>query len=472
MTFVVHFPPSEVLDAARAVAHVLRNAGYEAWFVGGCVRDAWMGENPSDYDIATSARPEVITKMFAQTVPVGVQFGVVMVIWEHIPVEVATFRTESDYTDGRHPRRVCFAAVEEDVKRRDFTVNGLLADPFSGHVTDYVGGIADIHIGCIRCIGHPSDRFQEDRLRILRAIRFAARTGFFIEQETWNAIQKFAHRILDVAIERIRDEIGRILTGPRPSMGFELLQNAGLLRFILPELEQMRGVQQNPNFHPEGDVWNHTLQVLSHLPSQMQDLPEPGRSLLAWAALLHDVGKPVSYQQGEDGKITFYCHESTGAKLASAILTRLRVPTAFTEDVVCLVQDHMRFAHVHEMRNATFKKIMNRQLRFWPDEFVGQRRYFELLVRLLWMDTMASNGDLSIYKMARQRAQALPAGEERPPRLISGYDLKQLGLSPGPLYSKILDAVFDAQLENRVRNRDEAIALARELAQIQEHKDI
>jgi len=465
MHAAVQFPPSSARDAARAVASRLRDAGYEAWFVGGCVRDAWMGENPSDYDITTSALPDDVVQLFAQTVPVGAQFGVVIVLWDHIPVEVATFRAESDYADGRRPGRIRFATAQEDVQRRDFTINGLLADPFSGQVMDYVGGIEDIRAGRIRCIGEPAARFAEDRLRILRAVRFAARTGFFIEDATWKAVCDFASRILDVSVERIRDELGRILIGPRPHMGFDLLQRAGLLQAVLPELERTRGVRQNPEFHPEGDVWTHTLLALSGLPAHSADLPESGRELLAWAVALHDVGKPKTCETREDGRITFYRHETAGARLAARILTRLRMPAAFVDDVASLVQDHMRLTHVREMRDSTFKKLLSRQLRSWPDEFPGQRRFFELLVRLQLLDSLASHGDLSHHQAARQRAQALPAGQERPPRLVSGHDLKRMGLLPGPLYAKILEEILNAQLEDRVRTREEALELARRIAE-------
>ena len=452
------FPPSGTLTAARTVAKVLLDHGHEACFAGGCVRDCLLGISPADYDVATSATPDVVVSLFPHTVKVGAAFGVILVVQDHIPVEVATFRSEGAYTDGRHPAEIAFSTAEKDVLRRDFTINGLLAHPFSGEVRDFVGGVADLRSGVVRAIGDPTARFSEDRLRILRAIRFSARLRFPIEPETWAAICRFAPAVREVSQERIREELDRILTGPNCAEGWQLLKRAGILAVVLPEVDVLEGVEQNPEFHPEGDVWVHTLRALSLLESAR---PEPeAASLLAWAVALHDVGKPATAALREDGRRTFYCHEQAGARIAARLLTRLRFPAGFAEDVADLVADHMRLTSIFQMKDSTLKRLVGRSLRSWPDTDPLSRHYVNTLLRLHRIDCLACHGSLREYEHARERLDQLVPGAERPPRLIDGHDLLAMNLPRGPLFALLLQAVEDAQLNDEISTRREAFDFA------------
>ena len=428
-------------QGALRIVHILRSAGHEAFFVGGCVRDLLRGEAPEDYDIVTSARPDVVQALFPRTYPVGVSFGVIIVSEGDLLYEVATYRKEAEYGDGRHPSQVSFATAKEDVYRRDFTVNGLLMDPETGEIVDYVGGVADIERRVIRTIGNPEERFAEDHLRMLRAVRFTANLGFIIDVETLEAIKRHAADIARVSAERVREELTRILIGPGPCPGMELLQATGILSQLLPEIEALRGVSQPPQFHPEGDVWEHTLSMLALLPRERQHGSEAdGR--LAWAVLLHDVGKPVTRTESETG-VHFYGHVKKGAEIASAIMRRLKFPKADLDVVLALIENHMRFMHVQEMRPNTVKKFLRMQ-------------DFNLHLALHRLDCLGSHGHLDNDAFCRGKLQELTTEDLHPPRLLTGHDLLALGCQPGPLFREILNAIEDAQLNGEIATVHEA----------------
>ncbi|HTV57083.1 MAG TPA: CCA tRNA nucleotidyltransferase [Terriglobia bacterium] len=425
---------------ATEVLVQLREAGFQAYFVGGCVRDLAMGYEPKDFDVATDAVPEQVQRLFPSSLMVGARFGVVIVPGAEGPVEVATFRNDGSYDDGRHPRQVSYArTAEEDVRRRDFTINGLLFDPVQNKVLDYVGGERDIRERRIRAIGRPFVRFQEDHLRMLRAVRFAARLGFSLDPSVVSAIRDSAELIQNVSHERVRDEVLKILTERSPKRGFELLDETGLLDFILPEVKAMKGVAQPPQFHPEGDVWTHTLLMLEGLRSPTVTL--------AFGVLLHDVGKPPTFSVRE--RIRFDRHVEVGAKMAESICRRLRLSSEQTERVVGLVQNHLRFKDLPQMRRST-------QLRFLRMDG------FEEHLELHRLDCLASHGNLSNYELARRLLQETPAEEIKPQRLVRGDDLISAGYTPGPRFKQILRAVEDAQLEGLIRSRDEALRLIQE----------
>jgi poly(A) polymerase len=425
---------------ASEIVHRLGTAGFQAYFAGGCVRDMVMSLVPKDFDIATDARPEEVLRLFPGSLTVGVQFGVVVVTREEGNFEVATFRSDGLYADGRHPEQVTYAKTpQEDVQRRDFTVNGLLYDPVRKKVLDYVQGQADIRARRIRTIGDPLARFSEDRLRMLRAVRFAARLEFVLEPATAAAIRKSATEIGSVSPERIRDEIVKILTENHARRGFEMLDETSLLPEVLPEVKAMQGVAQPPEFHPEGDVWTHTLMML-------EGLKTPSTSL-ALGVLLHDVGKPPTFSVRE--RIRFDNHVEVGAHMAEAICRRLRFPTRETERVTELVRHHLRFKDFPKMRRST-------QLRFVRMEG------FEEHLELHRLDCLASHGNLSNYEMARRMLEETPKDEIRPPRLITGEDLIRLGYKPGPEFKTILQFVEDAQLEGRVHSRSATLKLVAE----------
>ena len=422
-------------EKAVAVIERLKQAGYEAYFAGGSVRDMLLGRDPDDYDIATSARPEDIQKIFPRTLEVGAQFGVVLVLSEGDAFEVATFRYDGPYLDGRRPSEVRYAGLEEDIRRRDFTVNGLMYDPLEDRLIDLIGGRDDLARRRIRAIGDARARFQEDRLRMIRAARFSASLGFDIEPETLDAIGAEASHITQVSSERIGEEVTRILTEGGARRGFEIMDATGLLPLILPEISAMHGVEQSPDYHPEGDVFVHTMLVL-------EQLVEPTESV-AYGALLHDVGKPVTAGRNEQ-RITFYGHTEQGAEMAVAILKRLKRSRSVWERVGYLVKNHLRHVQAPKMRVSTLKR------------FLGEPGIDELL-EVTRLDALASNGDLQYYDFCRQKMAELKHEEIHPPPLVTGKDLIALGLEPGPMFHVILDRVKEAQLEGELRDRQQAL---------------
>ncbi len=418
----------------------LREAGFQAYFVGGCVRDLVMGREPKDYDIATDALPGQVQELFPESVMVGAQFGVAMVPRGGNLVEVATFRSDGNYEDGRRPREVLYAqTAEEDVRRRDFTINGLLFDPSENEVIDYVDGRRDIRERRIRTIGEASARFQEDHLRMLRAVRFAARFGFSLDGAALAAIRESAGLIARVSRERVRDEISKILTEGSPRRGFELLDQTTLLEVTLPEIKKLQGVEQPPQFHPEGDVWTHTLMMLDGLNAPT--------ITLGLGVLLHDVGKPSTFTVRE--RIRFDNHVEVGSKMAAEICERLRMPAQQTDRVVALVRNHLRFKDLPQMRRST-------QMRFLRMDG------FEEHLELHRLDCLASHGDLTNYKLAKRLLEETPVQEIKPPALLRGDDLIAEGYVPGPRFKEILQAVEDAQLEGMCHSREEVLRLVRE----------
>jgi poly(A) polymerase len=420
-----------------------------------------LTRKPADYDVATDATPEEVMRIFPETYAVGAQFGVVLVpsperdVASDVStetsrdvacyasskanvVEVATFRSDIGYSDGRHPDHVRFSKdPREDVERRDFTINGLLLDPVTDEVLDFVGGREDLEAGFIRTIGNPGRRFAEDKLRMLRAVRFAARFGYAIEPETFQAIQKLASQIHQVSRERVRDELSKMLTEGRARQAFLLFDETGLLHQVLPEIEAMKGVEQPPQFHPEGDVFVHTLLLLDKL-------PQPCTVTLAWGALLHDVGKPSTFRVAPD-RIRFDGHVDVGIKMAEEICARLRFSNDDTDQILALIANHMRFAHVQQMKESTFKR------------FVRMPRFDEHL-QLHRMDCQSSHGDLTSYNFTREKIASMPPAAMRPVPLITGDDLIASGYPPGPEFKKILSAVEDGQLEGRLCSRDDAMS--------------
>ena len=406
------------------------------------MRDLLLGHAPKDYDVATDARPEEALRIWPGSQQVGAKFGVVLVNRGGATVEVVTFRSEQAYQDGRHPGEVRFETdPRRDVLRRDFTINALMLDPFTGEVIDYVDGRADLDAGVIRAIGDPAARFEEDHLRMLRAVRFAARFGFAIEPATMAAIRRYHADIRRISAERVRDELTRILTEGGARRGFELLDQTGLLVDILPEVAAMKGVQQPHEFHPEGDVWTHTLMMLEGL--------EHPSVALALGGLLHDAGKPPTFRIAD--RIRFDGHVEAGVKIAEAVLGRLRYSNDDVEQVVALVANHMRFSHVHEMRESKLKR------------FLRLPRFDEHLALHL-LDCLSSHGGLDNYQFARERFEQAEPEQLRPPRLLTGHDLIAAGYQPGPEFSKLLEMVEDAQLEGSVRTREEALELVRRQA--------
>jgi poly(A) polymerase len=444
---------SEKAKQAARIVQVLREGGHSAYFAGGCVRDLLLGREAADYDVTTSATPHEVMRLFPQTYAVGAQFGVVLVPVRHdgpggepvnYAIEVATFRSDGAYSDGRHPDEVQFSRdARLDVQRRDFTINGLLLDPATGEVFDYVDGRRDLDRGVIRAIGTPHQRFSEDKLRLLRAVRFAARFGYAIERETFAAIQELAPQIHQVSHERVRDEILKMLTEGRARAAFELLDQTGLLEQVLPEVKKMQGVQQPPQFHPEGDVWVHTLMLLEGLP--------PGSSkTLALGALLHDVGKPPTFRVAED-RIRFDEHAEVGTRMAEAICHRFRLSNDETAQVCALVANHMRFGDVRRMKDSTLKRFF-------------RLPRFEEHLELHRLDCMGSHRGLELYEFAQEKLRSLPAEQIRPQPLINGDDLISAGYAPGPQFKEILAAVEDAQLEGTIASKEEALALVKSLA--------
>ena len=450
-------------NLAISIVQTLRRKGFQAYLAGGCVRDLLLNREPADYDVATSANPNEVMKLFPESYAVGAQFGVVLIpqnssvpaasplanavpenqprIRENGTIEVATFRSDHGYTDGRHPDAVRFSKdPREDVLRRDFTINGMMLDPATNEVLDFVGGRKDLDLGIIRAIGDPEKRFAEDKLRMLRAVRFAARFDYEIEPETFAAIQRHAPEIQMVSRERVRDELTRMLIEGHARRAFLLLDATGLLSEVLPELSAMKGIEQPPQFHPEGDVFVHTLMLLDFL-------PRPCPPTLAWGALLHDVGKPATFRRAPD-RIRFDNHVEVGVKIAEAICKRLRFSRDDTEQILALVDNHMRFGQVMRMKESTLKRFM-RLPGF--DEHMALHR----------ADSLASHGNLSTYEFLQKKLHENPQETIRPASLVNGDDLIAAGYAPGPKFREILEAVEDAQLEGRLQSHEAALEYVR-----------
>jgi poly(A) polymerase len=471
------FATTPQFEAALHIVETLRDKGYDAYLAGGCVRDLLLGRVPTDYDVATSATPDVVLEMFPHTFAVGAHFGVVLVasdggpgfedgsVGERCMTEVATFRSDGVYSDGRHPDEVRYTkTAREDVQRRDFTINGLLLDPVKlpasrtagpsaspqddeggealrAAVLDYVGGLADLDAGVLRAIGDPHRRFEEDQLRLLRAVRFAARFGFALETQTAAAMRALAARIHAVSRERVRDELTKMLTEGKARRAFELLNETGMLAQVLPEVAKMKGVQQPPQFHPEGDVWIHTLMLLEQL--------EPGCSMtLAWGALLHDVGKPPTFRAAPD-RIRFDGHVEVGVAMGAEICRRFRFSSDETNQIVSLIENHMRFADAQHMRASTLKRFF--RLEDFPEH-----------LELHKMDCLAAHRNLETYSFVRESYAAMAEETMRPKPLLTGRELIAAGYAPGPQFKGMLHLVEDAQLEGTVATAEEALALVRE----------
>ena len=426
-------------SVAVYIVRRLRERGYQAYLVGGCVRDLLLGIRPKDWDIATSAQPEEIQRLFKKTIMVGAKFGVVIVRLRGKNYEVATFRKDMEYKNGRHPTAVEFSSPEEDAKRRDFTINGMFYDPIEDKILDFVGGKKDLEKGIIRAIGDPDERFEEDKLRMLRAVRFSARFKFPIEPKTRSAIKRHSHEIVEVSAERIRDELIQIFTQKNPDLGLELLDELGLLEPILPEVSAMKGVPQPPQFHPEGDVFTHTKIMLG-----LMKKPTPE---LAFAVLLHDIGKPPTYDDSK-GRITFYNHAPLGAQMAEKILRRLKFSNRQIKLITELIKNHLKFIDVKNMRESTLKRFL-------------MMDNFELHLELHRLDCLASHKDLSTYRFVKKKLEEfheeIKKQKKKPKRLITGDDLIAIGLTPGPIFKQILSAVEDAQLEGKIKTKNQAI---------------
>jgi poly(A) polymerase len=458
-------------QSAVRIIRTLREAGHQAYLVGGCVRDLLLAREPADFDVTTDATPDQVMRIFPQTWAVGAQFGVVLVPTSSLysdggdittteapsepaslstksgAIEVATFRSDIGYSDGRHPDEVRYSQdPREDVARRDFTINGMMLDPLvdaplQNGVLDYVGGRDDLAAGIVRAIGEPQRRFSEDKLRMLRAIRFAARFGYIIEPATFAAIRESADEIHQVSRERVRDELTKMLTEGSARRAFLLLDETGLLQQVLPEISAMKGVEQPPQYHPEGNVFVHTLLLL-------QNLPHPCSPTLGWGALLHDVGKPPTFRVAPD-RIRFDGHVEVGVAMAREICRRLRFSNDDTDQILALVDNHMRFGDVLRMKESTLKKFI-------------RLPHFDEHLDLHRLDCQSSHGNLSAYEYVRQKIADLPPEAVRPIPLINGEDLISAGYSPGPLFKEILAEVEDAQLESRLASREDAMEFVRE----------
>jgi poly(A) polymerase len=438
---------SDAKQHATEIIRTLRKHGHLAYFAGGCVRDLLLGREPADYDVATDATPRQVMQIFPQTFAVGEQFGVVLVplveaSGANKAVEVATFRSDVGYSDGRHPDEVRFTKLpREDVQRRDFTINGMMLDPATDEVLDFVGGRDDLKVGIIRAIGDPDRRFAEDKLRMLRAVRFAARFEYQIDPATAAAIQKLAPQIHHVSCERIREELTKMLTEGRARRAFQLLDESKLLPEVLPEIAAMKAVEQPPQYHPEGDVFVHTLLLLERLPVGCS-------KTLAWGALLHDVGKPPTFRVAPD-RIRFDGHVEVGVKMAVEICRRLRFSNHETDQILALVDNHMRFGDVQRMKQSTLKRFLRLPA-------------FDEHLELHRIDCLSSNGNLDSYEYSREQLRSMPPEAIRPTPLITGRDLIEAGYEPGPRFKEVLAAVEDAQLEGRLVSREAAMEYVRQ----------
>jgi putative nucleotidyltransferase with HDIG domain len=426
-------------ELANSICDTLQRNGHQGLLVGGCVRDLLLGREPSDYDVTTDATPERVMELFPESIAIGAEFGVVLVPRDGLKVEVATFRSDVSYSDGRHPDRVVFSkTAREDVQRRDFTINGLLMRHDTGEVLDFVDGRADLGAGVIRAIGEPERRFAEDKLRMMRAVRFAARFEFEIEHKTFAAIRRHAGAVTDVSAERLREELTKLLTEGAARTGFELLEKSWLLLVVLPEIAAMRGVLQPPQFHPEGDVWIHTLLMIEGLPAGTSPT-------LAWGVLLHDVGKPPTFRPASEtgDRIRFDHHVDVGVRMAEAICRRYRFSNGEMEQILALVANHMRFMDVDRMRTSTLKRFV-------------RLPHFEEHMELHRLDCLSSHRNLDSYSAVERFLAETPTEEVRPQRVLTGTDLSEMGYIPGPVFSEILRAVEDAQLEGQIRSNQEA----------------
>jgi poly(A) polymerase len=433
---------SAMEQTAREIVHKLRAAGHVAYYAGGCVRDLLRGEVPKDIDVATDARPETVQKLFPRTYAVGAHFGVIVVLENGLQFEVATFRSDGVYLDGRRPVEVHFATAEEDAARRDFTINGMFFDPEKEEVIDFVGGRADLEQRLIRAIGDPAQRFAEDRLRMLRAVRFATVLGFEIDPATWGAAVASAASITQISAERIRDELVRIFLSPNRARGWDLLDASGLMKAVLPELEKMKGCEQPPQFHPEGDVFKHTRIMLEMLPAEAS-LP------LVFSVLFHDVAKPPTAIVDEEGRIRFNGHDRVGAEMTETIMERLRFSRAEIDATVEAVRQHMVFKDVPNMRVAKLKRFMARPT--FQDELELHR-----------VDCASSHGMLDNYDFLLAKKEEFSNEPIIPPPLVRGEDLIAMGLKPGPKFGEILEAVETRQLEGALKDREEALAWIKE----------
>ncbi len=446
---------STAYRAALEVVRTLNAAGHQAFFAGGCVRDLLLNIEPQDFDVATSATPEAVQSLFPRTEAVGAHFGVILVLTQEDDqrhaIEVATFRNDGAYTDGRRPDAVRFSTdPREDVLRRDITINGMLFDPLrfeetddlDGSVLDFVSGRDDLQSGVVRAIGDPARRFTEDKLRMLRAVRFASRLGFEIESTTALAITALAPDVHQVSAERVRDELSRLLTEGHARRAFELLDELGLLAEILPEAVTLHGVEQPAEWHPEGDVWIHTMLLLEKL--------EPACAVtLAWGALLHDIGKPATYQLDRSGateRIRFSGHVEVGVRIAEVILKRLRFSNEDTEQIIALIKNHMRFGDVPQMKEATIKR------------FLRLPRFDEHL-QLHWLDCSSCHGKLGIWQAMKERYESEPAEAHRPQLLVTGHDLIKAGYKPGSQFKAMLEVAEDAQLEGGIHSTTQGLKL-------------
>ena len=434
--------PDSPRTVARQIVERLQQAGFAAFWVGGCVRDFLLEREPVDFDIATDARPEQIEKLFKKTIAVGRKFGVMVVVEGRQQFQVATFRAEAEYRDGRRPGRVVFASAEADALRRDFTVNGLFYDPLTDKIHDWVGGKEDLRAKIIRTIGAPEERFAEDHLRLLRAVRFAAQLNFEIEPKTFAAVKTLAPKIKLISAERIRDELLKLFRPPHAARGLLLLRESGLLEQILPELAATISCEQSPDYHPEGSVFNH-IQLM------LEKLPPDSIGLLPWAVLLHDIAKPVSAERDAGtGAIHFYGHEKVGAEMARAILNRLRFPKKQIDAIAACVLHHMQFKDVKQMRKATLRRLLLRET-------------FPLELELHRLDCLGSHGDLSHHEFLLEQAEELKKKPAIRPPLLTGNDLIKLGMKPGPAMGALLHEIREKQLQDELKTPRQAKAWAK-----------
>ncbi len=436
-------------EFAISVVKQLQDAGHEALWAGGCVRDELLGLVPKDYDIATGARPEQVQALFRRTLALGASFGVIEILGprvkgQQLRVQVATFRTDGGYSDGRRPDEVVFASAREDAVRRDFTINGMFFDPIKSELHDFVGGRADLHARILRAIGVPELRFQEDKLRLLRAVRIATRFELAIEPTTAAAIKAMASQLPIVSAERIAEELRQLLVHPRRTRGLNLLLDLGLVESILPELLPMKGLPQGLPSQPTGDLWGHVMNVLDFIG------PSPSFPL-ALGTLLHDVGKPRVVARTLD-RYTFYHHEHVGARMADALALQLKLSSAERERIVWLVDKHQYLADAPRMRPSKLKVILNHS---------GIRD----LLALHRADALATGKGVEHVEFCEQRLREWLPHDLNPASLITGHDLLQMGVEPGPLYKKLLDAVREAQLDGTITTREEAMVIVRRIIQ-------